>query len=341
VSKLKTHEIIEHARFLVAYGDELEHEEGYDQAVSSLLDRAEDKVEALAYVVGMLSRSAGELLSRAAENGQAAIRYQRRREFLATMAKGLAQESLELAEKEGDDASAERFRVWLDADMVTRGYVLTMPSGAVKDRSDFVQRRWAEQVLTATVGDSERKKRLTEAVNTHDEPLLAARLLIRASVDRTDHLAKLAKELSAAAKAEADLIDHVKALAERRLEKIDGKKVSDSLGGWVRITKRDTAVAVHSDWNGKGKPKSPDVDKLPEEFVKTTREPKKSEIVRTLKAIDKAKADRRDLANKLAEANTDEEKVTLKEAIDAIVEPPAILGAKLHMRPSQFVATSK
>lgn len=341
MSKMKVNEIIEAARFLVAYGDELDAEEGFDDAVGALLGKAEDKVGALTYVVGIISRSHGTLLSRSAENAAAAERDEKRRGFLLAMRDKLAQEALELAEKEGDQDTVARLQTLLDADVITQGYLLTMPSGAVKGTSDYQQRRWAEQVLTVTVGDSKRSSKITEAIKSHDEPLLAARLLIRAAGDRAIYLKELAKGLTVAAKAEEELIVKVKDLAETRLKKIEGTKYSDSLGGWIRITSRSIPVAVHPDWKGKGKIKGPDPKLLPDHLVKVTRDPMKRELVNELKAREGIKLERAKLALELEKAETNEDKAGFKAAIEGLGDDDPIPGARLYLKPSSSIGTSK
>ena len=341
MSKIKVNEIIEAARFLVAYGDELEAEEGFEAAVSSLLGKAEDKVSALTYVVGIISRSYGALLSRSAENALAAERHGKRRGFLVAMREKLVQEALELAEKEGDTDTVARLQTLLDADPVTQGYLMTMPSGAVEGTSDYSQRRWAEQVLTVTVGDSKRNSKIVEALKSHDEPLLAARLLIRAGGDRAGYLKGLVKELTAAAKAEDALVEKVKDLAQTRLKKVEGNKYTDSLGGWIRITSRDTAIAVHPDWEGKGKVKGPDVDTLPDHLVKVVREAKKTDIVKELKKLADSLKQRDALLREKEVAGSDLEKDEVQGKLDELKKAVPVPGAKLYMKPSSFIGTSK
>lgn len=341
MSRMKVNQIIEAARFLVAYGDELEAEEGFDAAVSSLLGKAEDKISALAWVVGIISRSHGTLLSRSAENALAAERDEKRRGFLIAMRDKLTQEALELAEKEDDQETVARLQTLLDADPITQGYLLTMPSGAVDETSDYHQRRWAEQVLTVTVGDAKRLSKITEAVKSHDEPLLAARLLIRSAGDRAAYLKEMIAELTTAKKTEEDLVAKVKALAETRLKKVDGSKYTDSLGGWIRITSRNIPIAVHPDWNGKGKIKGPDPELLPDHLVKVTKEAKKKEMVTELKAREGVKLERAKLTLELEKAETDEDKAGIKAAINGLGDDAPLLGARLHLKPSSSIGTSK
>jgi hypothetical protein len=335
---MKTRELIDHARLLVAFGDELEQEEGYKETVEALIDKADDKLSALAHVIGVMARSADDLNSRSEENALSSKRYRKRLNFLISMAKGLAEEHLQLAVKDGDEERANRLRAWLEADLISRGFLLTMPTAA-SGTEDYEQRRWAYKILATPTEDM--KGLITEAVKTHDEPLMASRMLILAGEDRAAHLDSLIKELEVAKKRELSLVDHVKALAERRLNKTSGYKATDSLGGWIRITERSTLIAVSPDWDFSGRPKDPDVDKLPEEFVKVTREPKKKDITARLKAIEKAKADRVKLAGQLELAETDEDKAEIKAKLEAIVEPPAIMGARLHPKLSRFISKSK
>jgi hypothetical protein len=338
---MKVDEIIEASRFLVSFGDELEAEDGFDKAIDALLGKADDKIGSLTYVIGLMSRSYGALLSRSEENAAAAERYEKRRGFLVNRRETLIAEALELAESSDDAEAVERLKMQQEADPMVQGYLLTIPSGAVDGASDYDQRRWAEQVLTMTVGAEKRGSKIVEALKSHDEPLLAARLMILAGNDRAKYLQALAKEIVTAAKAEEAIVKKVKDLSETRLKKEKDLKYTDSLGGWIRITSRTTAVVVHPDYDGKGKIKGPDVDLLPDEYVKTTKEAKKKELATALKAVQGFKSERAVLALELEEADSDEEKEKIKAAIKGLGSVDDIPGAKLFMSPSSFVGNSK
>jgi hypothetical protein len=339
--KMKVDEIVEAARFLAAYGDELEGEDGFGAAVDAILGKAEDKAGALTYVIGIMSRSYGALLSRSAENADAATRYEKRRGYLMTMRETLLREAKGLAEEKGDADDVVRLQSLLDSDPMIQGYLMTMPSGAVDGTGDYDQRRWAEQVLTMTVGAEKRPSKIVEALKSHDEPLLAARLMILAGNDRAKYLKGLAAEIETSAKAEEEIVKKVKAFAETRLKKVKDSKFVDSLGGWIRITSRNNAIAVHPDYNGKGKVKGPDVDALPDEYVKVERDPKKKKLVIALKAAQGIRTELAALAKELEEADSDERKDEIKAAIAGLGEAVDIPGAKLYVSSSSFVGNSK
>ncbi len=345
MAKMKVNEIIEGARFLVAFGDELESEAGFDAAVEKLLGKAEDKVGALDYVIGVTSRAYAGLMTRSSENGSAAERSLQRRNFLISRREALILEALDLAKKEDDEESVKRFEELLETDPINHGYQITIPSGAVPGASDYDHRQWAEQVLTATLtateGTTGRPAKITEAVKAHDEPLLACRVLIRTASDRAAYLKEEAARLATAAKVEEDIAKKVKALAETRLRNLEEPKFTDSIGGWIRITSRTSTIAVHPEWNGKGKMRGPDVEALPDHLVKIKKEAKKKELVKGLKAVQGILDERTALEKKIGEAETDEEREGIKAALAGLADVEPIPGAKLATSECSFIGTSK
>lgn len=60
-------------------------------------------------------------------------------------------------------------------------------------------------------------------------------------------------------------------------------KHTDVAKGWVRLVTTRRASAVTDSWDGNGRPKSPDTDSVPEEFVKTERTLRKAELTKAIK----------------------------------------------------------
>jgi F0F1-type ATP synthase delta subunit len=70
----------------------------------------------------------------------------------------------------------------------------------------------------------------------------------------------------------------------KAIDAADGAdKHTDAAHGWARIVRTRRPKAVAADWDGTGRPKLPDVDSVPEEFVKTERTLRRKELVAALK----------------------------------------------------------
>ena len=288
--KISARELSEDAAFIVAFADELQDDGDYAATVQALMDRCDDKLRGLAFVVGHLDRLCAQLEGDIDRTQRRWKAQRASRDWLLLWANQLAEDALALTEKE-DPERAARMREALQESIVLQGRraVIDMELPAER-RSGYDELVWAYRVLAATHDHPDRLGAVTAAVEGHGEPLLAARMIIIASESRAAAFDAEAKELSAGSKAEGAMVDAIKAFAKVELDKVKGKekKASDSVGGWMRITDRTTKSAVDAAWDGKGKAKDPDVELLPDEYVESTKKAKKKPILDALKAREKA-----------------------------------------------------